>query len=165
MTSASAIATSNTFDNHDELRSMVSFVGRAGWLASDRTMLYALGGGALGHFVVPDSQDLRGGDRGKWVGYTAGAGVEHKFTPNWSVRAEYRYLHFDVDRQFIERRLADPGAGDDDVHQRQPVQPEPGTSFDSHIGKIALGLHAVGDRSRCLRGGDAGQGCKACRDR
>ena len=32
VTSASAIATS-TFDNHDELRSMVSFVGRAGWLA------------------------------------------------------------------------------------------------------------------------------------
>ena len=61
-------------------------------------------------------------------------------------------------------RLANPGGGDDDVHQRQPVQPEP-----EHVVRLPhrqdrARLHAVGDRSRCLRGGDAGQGW-ACRDR
>src|SRR5579871_2733616 len=28
------------------------------------------------------------------VGYTVGAGIEHKFTPNWSGKLEYLYMDF-----------------------------------------------------------------------
>ncbi len=43
--------------------------------------------------------DPFGGKNGKWVaGYTVGAGGELKLNQNWSLRAEYRYLHFDVER-------------------------------------------------------------------
>ena len=40
-----------------------------------------------------------GGDDGKWAfGYTAGAGGELKLTDRWSLRGEYRYLRFGLDR-------------------------------------------------------------------
>ncbi len=35
------------------------------------------------------------------AGYTAGAGGELKLNQNWSLRAEYRYLHFDVERDEV----------------------------------------------------------------
>jgi opacity protein-like surface antigen len=58
-----------------------------------------LGGIVAGNFVVPDDQNPFGGDRSKWEpGYTAGAGVECRINPNWSVRFEYRFMHFNVDR-------------------------------------------------------------------
>jgi opacity protein-like surface antigen len=58
-----------------------------------------LGGGTLGNFVLPDSQDAFGGKRNKWVlGYTVGAGGEVKLNKNWLLRAEYRYLAFKYDR-------------------------------------------------------------------
>jgi opacity protein-like surface antigen len=89
----------DTFETDDELRSMFSGVARAGWLARPDTLLYALGGGVLGHFVIPDSEDPRGGQRNKWVlGWTVGAGGEYRINPNWSLRAEYRYVNFEYDR-------------------------------------------------------------------
>jgi opacity protein-like surface antigen len=58
-----------------------------------------LGGGTLGNFVLPDSQDAFGGKRSKWVlGYIVGAGGEVKLNKNWLLRAEYRYLAFKYDR-------------------------------------------------------------------
>ena len=46
----------------------------------------------------PDNDDGFGGSNRKWaVGYTAGAGAEVRFDDHWSLRAEYRFLHFDVD--------------------------------------------------------------------
>ena len=78
---------------------MVTGVVRGGWLARPDTLLYVLGGGVLGHFVIPDSFDPRGGERNKWVlGWTAGAGGERRINDNWSIRAEYRYVRFDYDR-------------------------------------------------------------------
>jgi len=62
-------------------------------------LVYGLGGLELGHFTYPDSDDRFGGKNGKWVaGYSAGAGGELKLTNNWSLRGEYRYLHFNVNR-------------------------------------------------------------------
>ncbi len=76
-------------------------VGRVGVLVTPDILLYGLGGLALGHFVYPDGvgEDTAGGKNGKWVaGYTAGAGGEVKLNDNWSLRAEYRYLHFGFGR-------------------------------------------------------------------
>jgi opacity protein-like surface antigen len=93
-------------DNRQHLRSNVAAIGRAGYLATPNLLLYGLGGLALGHFAYPDNyphvsdEETRvGGKNGKWVaGYTAGAGGELKLTDNWSLRGEYRYLHFGFDR-------------------------------------------------------------------
>ena len=65
---------------------------RAGY-ALDRTLLFATGGVAFanGFVEVPAA----GFDESeKFVGWTAGAGVEHAFTDNWIGRVEYRYADF-----------------------------------------------------------------------
>jgi opacity protein-like surface antigen len=87
------------FEHRDQLRSNLGVIARAGFLVTPDALLYGLGGLALGHFVYPDGTDPFGGKNGKWVaGYTVGAGGELKLNQNWSLRAEYRYLHFDVER-------------------------------------------------------------------
>ncbi len=87
------------FDQSERLRSMVSVVGRAGFLATPNLLLYGLGGLALGHFKYPDGGDRFPDPNGKWVaGYTVGAGGELKVARHWSLRTEYRYLHFDIER-------------------------------------------------------------------
>jgi len=89
-----------TSEGSDELRSMFSFLGRVGFLATPNVLLYGLGGGTIGNFVLPSGgEDSFGGKRNKWVlGYTAGAGGELKLNRNWSLRAEYRYVNFKFDR-------------------------------------------------------------------
>jgi outer membrane immunogenic protein len=95
-----------------------TFRGRAGVLADPQTLLYATGGLAVGEFkysaqatttiqvfgpglggttpvgtlvlpgaVAASSSDTR-------VGWTVGAGVERKFSPNWSGKLEYLYMDF-----------------------------------------------------------------------
>ncbi len=75
-------------------------IGRVGYLVTPDILLYGLGGLALGHFVEPGGGEGGGGGRSnKWVaGYTAGAGGEVRLNEHWSLRAEYRYLHFDMNR-------------------------------------------------------------------
>jgi outer membrane immunogenic protein len=108
-----------------DLRWFATFRGRVGLLATPQTLLYATGGLAVGEFkysaatnlnvtvfgpggagVVPtgfqinaligpaaSSSDTR-------VGWTLGAGVEHKFTPNWSGKLEYLYMDFGTKTYF-----------------------------------------------------------------
>jgi outer membrane immunogenic protein len=65
--------------------------------AIDTTLLYVTGGLAVGD--VKGSWDLSstngytktGSSSETRVGWTAGAGVEHAFTPNWTVKLEYLY--------------------------------------------------------------------------
>jgi outer membrane immunogenic protein len=95
-----------------------TFRGRAGVLADPQTLLYATGGLAVGEFkysaqattsiqvfgpggtgtapqgaplviagAAASSSDTR-------VGWTLGAGVERKFSPNWSGKLEYLYMDF-----------------------------------------------------------------------
>lgn len=71
--------------------------GRIGY-AWDRTMVYATGGLAYAEvrnsatFFGPAGQiQFDGGGRRTETGYTVGGGIEHAFTPNWSVKAEYLY--------------------------------------------------------------------------
>jgi outer membrane immunogenic protein len=65
--------------------------GRAGFLATDRVLLYATGGLAYGHLsmnapLVPFSW---GTTRAGW---TVGAGAEAAINSNWSVKLEYLYM-------------------------------------------------------------------------
>jgi outer membrane immunogenic protein len=99
------------------LQWFATFRGRAGILADPQTLLYATGGLAVGGFKysaqatttinvfgpgfggrtpsgtlvfagpAASSSDTR-------VGWTVGAGVERKFSPNWSGKLEYLYMDF-----------------------------------------------------------------------
>jgi len=71
--------------------------GRIGY-AWDRTLLYATGGLAYAeiensvNFFGPLGQlQFTGNDRRTEAGYTVGAGIEHAFAPNWTVKAEYLF--------------------------------------------------------------------------
>jgi outer membrane immunogenic protein len=76
--------------------------GRLGY-AMDNTLPYITGGLAYGGAEA--NPDIAGyGGKDTLFGWTAGAGIEHAFTPNWTVKAEYLYVDLgDVD-------LADFGA-------------------------------------------------------
>jgi outer membrane immunogenic protein len=76
---------------------LASFRGRAG-LAVDNTLVYLTGGLAIGgikdkviyNWSVPgdaSTNTVR-------VGWVAGAGIEHRFTPNWSAKLEYLHYAF-----------------------------------------------------------------------
>ena len=86
-----------------ELQRFGTARGRLGW-AWDRFMIYATGGwafgartevtlgpGILGAPLLSVSQDRSG--------WTAGAGIEWAFAPNWSAKLEY--LHIDLDNKQI----------------------------------------------------------------
>jgi opacity protein-like surface antigen len=126
-------------DSNQQLRSKVGAVGRAGYLVTPNVLLYGLGGLELGHFTYPDSNDRFGGKNGKWVaGYTVGAGGEVKLTDNWSLRGEYRYLHFDFNRNEADSSSSTSAQGattspstNSDATARQ-------TNADFHLGKVGL---------------------------
>lgn len=65
------------------------------------TLFYLTGGFAFGSFKVCTVMDDCHGNVGhivkyntSRVGWTIGAGIEHRLSYNWSVRAEYRYTNF-----------------------------------------------------------------------
>ena len=69
--------------------------------AFDSTLLYATGGFAFGKVhdqltATFDEGDLVSTTVSKndtVTGYVLGGGIEHKLTPNWSVKAEYQYIN------------------------------------------------------------------------
>jgi opacity protein-like surface antigen len=129
----------DTFETNDELRSMFALVGRAGFLINPQMLIYALGGGTLGNFVVPDSQDPRGGDRSQWeLGYTLGGGPEHKLTKNWSIRAEYRYVHFEVDRSQSSSDSQTQVQGNTTFSNSNTFSRSTNSDVDIHLGKIGI---------------------------
>lgn len=80
--------------------------GRIG-IAVDRALFYATGGAAFAQFhssynvalgaLIPGAAGI-GLNLGNYahtrVGWTIGGGVEYAVTPNWTLRAEYRYTDF-----------------------------------------------------------------------
>jgi outer membrane immunogenic protein len=77
---------------------------RVGWALSNDVLLYGTGGLALTDLSANnsfgDDAGFPGPGIGTWsasqtkVGWTAGAGAEWALTTNWSVKAEYLYVHF-----------------------------------------------------------------------
>ncbi len=75
--------------------------GRIGY-AFDRTLVYGTGGFAYGDIkdelsaaVTIRDHTYAGSvsDQTTSTGYVVGGGVEHKFSPSWSVKAEYQYIN------------------------------------------------------------------------
>ncbi len=88
--------------------------GRAGY-AFGSSLVYGTGGLAYGHITDESSCTAAGGSQltcanpAKFTketdatGYVVGGGVEHKFNPAWSVKAEYQYLNLGKDNFFADR--------------------------------------------------------------
>ena len=104
---------SNTFSSRMEYFGTVR--GRLGYTWG-ATMLYATGGLAYGEvensasFTGPGGGVVQFVGRNKDIrtGYTVGGGIEHMFTPNWSVKAEY--LYYDLGSNTINVNVI-PGSG------------------------------------------------------
>jgi outer membrane immunogenic protein len=100
----SVLLTGTSSDTMVGLRSAAygDITGRAGF-AWDRALLYVKGG-----YAIMGKQDVfstlagftRSGSNDTNSGYTVGAGVEYKFTPNWSAKLEYMYFDFRHDLNF-----------------------------------------------------------------
>lgn len=76
--------------------------------AVDQTLFYVAGGLATTILEVEDTVALEDDD--DWAfGWTVGAGVEHKFSDNWSARIEYAYFNIESDDMSL------PTEGDVDV--------------------------------------------------
>jgi outer membrane immunogenic protein len=68
--------------------------GRLGWAAGQNVLLYGTGGGAFGD-VRPAITGFSGATFER-TGWSAGAGIEWMFAPNWSAKVEY--MHYDLGR-------------------------------------------------------------------
>ena len=87
--------------------------GRVGGLVTDDLLLYATGGLAYGrvthsgqfHYATP--VDYIVNDTATQVGWTAGAGVEYMFAPQWSVKGEY--LYYDLGNHTVLSNVAGTG--------------------------------------------------------
>ena len=110
----STVATlSNTFSSRMDYFGTVR--GRIGYTWG-ATMLYGTGGFAYGEvensavFTGPGGGVAQFVGRNKDIrtGYTVGGGIEHMFTPNWSVKAEY--LYYDLGSSTINVNVI-PGSG------------------------------------------------------
>jgi outer membrane immunogenic protein len=69
--------------------------GRLGW-AIDRTLFYATGGLAFAElqYTYVSANTVFESFKDTRTGWTIGAGVEHAYTPNWTIRAEYRFTDY-----------------------------------------------------------------------
>jgi outer membrane immunogenic protein len=82
---------------HVYSRWMVSALARAGFLVEPATLVYAIGGWTGASFEYHNLTDNPFFEPGEsfWAnGVSVGGGLERKLNPNWSVRVEYRYTHF-----------------------------------------------------------------------
>jgi outer membrane immunogenic protein len=113
------IGTTTSADSEWKLPWFATFRGRAGFLADPSLLLYGTGGLAVGEvkfatqttvtsqlFVgttparPPITAVTAASESQTRVGWTLGAGVEKKFTPNWSAKLEYLYVDFGTHTYF-----------------------------------------------------------------
>jgi outer membrane immunogenic protein len=118
------IVTTTSASSEWKLPWFATFRGRAGFLADPSLLLYGTGGLAVGEVkfatqttrtaqlfgpgstgTVPQSApftvvDAALSDSRTRVGWTVGAGLEKKFTPNWSAKLEYLYVDFGRETYF-----------------------------------------------------------------
>ncbi|BCJ91379.1 membrane protein [Terrihabitans soli] len=95
-------------DDDPELNAEANFLGlsrlKVGY-AVDNTLFYAAGGLATTYIEVDDITDDIDDD--DWAfGWTVGAGVEHKFSDNWSARIEYAYFNIETDELDFDDTIA-----------------------------------------------------------
>jgi len=107
-TTLGAFAVTTTY--REELQAFGTARGRIG-LAMGPTLFYATGGLAYGSLkqsasIIPGPLGVAlggaqlAGTSSEWrTGWTVGAGIEHMFSPDWSVKAEY--LYYDLGRSSL----------------------------------------------------------------
>lgn len=94
-----------TPDNFNEVKysGYAAVTGRLG-IANNNWLFYGKGGAAFARIrnhagdIVDGTSTIDASDEvnvSKWrIGWAAGGGIEWGFAPNWSVRAEYLFMHF-----------------------------------------------------------------------
>jgi opacity protein-like surface antigen len=101
------VTASSEFRPHVHARWMASALMRVGFLADPDTLLYGIGGWTGAQFEYNDLTDnpfFEPNDSFWANGGSVGAGIERRFGPNWSLRAEYRYTLFqnrDIANNFL----------------------------------------------------------------
>jgi outer membrane immunogenic protein len=92
----------------DAIQAFGSATVRAGF-AVDNVLLYGKGGfAAANNNLTVNVLGLSASDTQTHFGYTAGAGIEYGFTPNWSAKFEYLWAHYESKNYFAS--LIPPGA-------------------------------------------------------
>ena len=78
---------------------LATFRGRLGWLVNPAVLIYGTGGLAVANVDTTDSAFFAASGTNNTVsesttraGWTVGGGVEWRFAPQWSVKAEYLYV-------------------------------------------------------------------------
>jgi len=85
----------------DRIQAFGSLTGRAG-VAFDNVLIYGKGGGAVASNKITLTVLGAGtSDTQTHWGYTVGGGVEWGFTPNWSVKGEYLWAHYESQNYFV----------------------------------------------------------------
>jgi outer membrane immunogenic protein len=108
--------------------------GRIGF-AFDRTLVYATGGFAYGDIETLIRFD--GGGKAAYraddtlTGYAVGGGIEHKLSPNWSLKAEYQYIDLG---QYSTGKGVTPGGGPTSFRVRD-------VDADFHTVRAGLNYH------------------------
>lgn len=91
----------------DRIQAFGSLTGRLG-VALDNVLIYGKGGGAIASNKLSASAlGVTLSDTQTHLGYTVGGGVEWGFTPNWSVKGEYLWAHYESKNYFAS--LIPPG--------------------------------------------------------
>ncbi|MGF7159669.1 outer membrane immunogenic protein [Rhodoligotrophos appendicifer] len=87
-------------DRTESIRDLWSVSARAGWLPSESTMIYVLGG-----YSNADLKLKLSAGKGHTAidGYHVGTGIETKLTDSLSARVEYRYVHLSGEKKFDGR--------------------------------------------------------------
>jgi outer membrane immunogenic protein len=86
----------------DRIQAFGSLTSRLG-VAIDNVLIYGKGGGAIASNKITATAALFGfavSDTQTHYGYTVGGGVEWGFTPNWSVKGEYLWAHYESQTYF-----------------------------------------------------------------
>ncbi len=85
-------ANNKAFTSNESIDWFGTVRGRLGW-AFGPALLYGTGGFAYGNVNQRATlgNDILGSN-GTQTGYAVGGGIEYKFTPNWSLKAEYQYI-------------------------------------------------------------------------
>lgn len=133
----SAIANDHTFSA--KYGAYGALTGRLG-IATGRTLFYGKGGGVVAWIKNealddigqggPDPEHI-GRESGARFGWTAGGGIEHALTGNWTVRAEYLYMRFQ------RKTVYDLGDGSGGVPPATDPSPY---HFSNHLHTARVGL-------------------------
>jgi outer membrane immunogenic protein len=87
----------------DRIQAFGSLTGRAG-VALDNVLIYGKGGGAVAsNKISVNVLGLAASDTQTHWGYTVGGGVEWGFAPNWSVKGEYLWAHYESQNYFASQ--------------------------------------------------------------